>query len=166
MESRARIQLTFALLLVCCSCQATREHMRDHSLKYVAHRAYSLSSNPGDCEPHSRDFRAGWEQAYYNVSTGQSECPPTVPPECYWGTRFETGVGRERVAAWFRGYQYGAAAALCAGRDQLNSLTTGPPCERARVCESDLESCNCSSKEIFYLPPVVSNDCGECLTAP
>lgn len=149
-------------LSACCGCHAAREHMRDTSLRYLAHRAYSLADRPGAHDPFPRDFRAGWEQAYYNVSIGLDPCPPSVPPECYWGTRFDTPAGRQRVDAWFRGYQYGAAAAVCDQRDQVNPLPTGPECERPRVCESENGPCACSQAEIFHLPPVHE----ECVDVP
>ena len=144
---------------ICCGCQASREHLRDQSLQYVAHRAYQIADRPGASDTFPHDYRAGWEQAYYNVSIGQGSCPPTVPPECYWGTRFETARGRQRIEAWFRGYQCGAIAAECAQRDQLKVLPSGPPCERPRICEGQREGCGCVSPEIFYLPPV-----GDCVT--
>lgn len=46
-----------------------------------------------------------------DVADGGTGCVPTFPPREYWGWKYQSCVGQERVAAWFAGYPHGARAA-------------------------------------------------------
>lgn len=61
--------------------------------------------------PESRAFGDGFRDGYQGVASGGGGCPPPVPPRRYWTWKYQTPEGQCKVAAWFEGYSYGAAAA-------------------------------------------------------
>ena len=62
-------------------------------------------------QSHMPDFCAGFRQGYEDVAGGSGGCTPPLPPESYWGWRYQSVEGQGKVGAWFSGYPHGARAA-------------------------------------------------------
>jgi hypothetical protein len=62
-----------------------------------------------------RDYRRGFIDGYCGVALGGDGCAPVVPPNRYWGWRYQDADGAECVAAWYEGHPAGVAAAMQAG---------------------------------------------------
>lgn len=71
--------------------------------------------------PQLHAFGEGFRAGYKNVASGGDGCPPALPPNKYWNWRYQSFEGQAKVAAWFEGFPYGAAAAesdnAAAGRE-------------------------------------------------
>ncbi|MFO0904061.1 MAG: hypothetical protein U0939_13740 [Pirellulales bacterium] len=82
-----------------------------------------------DCgdPPDKRDFEAGFRAGYVNISRGENGCRPPLPPRSYWGAKFENPEGRNRIAAWFAGFDQGVIAAEEEGAGAFRRL---PPTTR------------------------------------
>lgn len=76
-----------------------------------AHKAWqhylATHGNPHYTHDYGMGFRAG----YIDVAAGANGCPPILPPRRYWSWRYQTPEGQQKMAAWFKGYSVGAAAA-------------------------------------------------------
>lgn len=70
----------------------------------AAARRQARRSLPSGC---SRDFRAGYEQAFLDIAMGAPGIVPALPPAEYCGCEFRTVSGQQRVAQWFEGYSAG-----------------------------------------------------------
>ncbi len=68
------------------------------------------------------DYGHGWKEGYLCVATGGSGHPPSVPPRQYWHPKYQSCKGQEAVAAWYAGFQEGAASAARAGVGQYHYL--------------------------------------------
>lgn len=76
-----------------------------------------------DCWP-SRDFQAGFEQAYVDVAMGSDGVVPVVPPSAYWRSCQRTECGQAASREWLRGYEAGAPRAVqCRG--EFNRVIAG-----------------------------------------
>jgi hypothetical protein len=71
-----------------------------------------------------RHFRCGYVQGYYDVCGGACGDVPLLPPQCYWGAKYQTGYGAECIDSWFSGYREGAVTALNDGALGSNQLPT------------------------------------------
>ncbi len=84
----------------------------------IGHRNRALAAKAWHREKHLfskchdiRELRAGFNAGYMDVANGGNGCLPAVAPPHYWGWRYQTPGGQERVNAWFAGYPMGAKAA-------------------------------------------------------
>ena len=88
-----------------------RRGARDVARRHM-HTLYE--SEPG-CWP-TRDFQAGFEQAYADVALGANGQVPVVAPSPYWRSCQRTAEGHQRAQEWLSGYSVGASHALaCRG---------------------------------------------------
>jgi len=72
----------------------------------------------------SRDYQAGYVQAYQDIALGADGQTPLVPPETYWQSCARTPEGHQRASDWFDGYTDGAQVAWdCRG--EFNRVYTG-----------------------------------------
>lgn len=62
-------------------------------------------------EPQLISFGQGFRDGYADVAGGADGCVPNLPPRRFWSWKYQTAEGQAKVAAWFAGYPYGAAAA-------------------------------------------------------
>lgn len=62
-------------------------------------------------EPQFISFGQGFRSGYADVAGGGNGCVPALPPRPFWTWKYQTAEGQAKVAAWFAGYPYGAAAA-------------------------------------------------------
>lgn len=60
---------------------------------------------------HSAHFRRGFMAGYTAICAGEDEYTPAVPPEDYWGYKYQNAEGSQIVGAWFEGYPEGVKAA-------------------------------------------------------
>lgn len=60
---------------------------------------------------HLDDFGAGFRAGYLDVANGGRGCTPAFAPREYWGWKYQSPVGQQRIAAWFAGFPMGAKAA-------------------------------------------------------
>ena len=104
----------------CVSCKIARDVARQHM-----HTLYE--SEPG-CWP-TKDFQAGFEQAYADVALGSRGQVPPVAPSHYWKSCNRTVDGHQRAQEWLSGYSIGASHAMeCRGpyNTVIASGSTGP----------------------------------------
>lgn len=76
---------------------------------------------------HMPDFCAGFRQGYEDVAGGADGCTPALPPESYWGWRYQSVEGQGKVGAWFSGYPMGAKAAEEDGIGNWGTIRTTLP---------------------------------------
>ncbi len=62
-------------------------------------------------EKHLHEFCEGFRTGYAAVSDGGEGCNPAFPPREYWGWKYQSAEGQEKVAAWYAGFPHGARAA-------------------------------------------------------
>lgn len=95
------------------------------------------------------DYAAGYKAGFYSASTGRGCQIPTVPPPCYWSTKYQDCEGQACIQAWFRGYQCGVAAAQCEGYPAFHKVPVGPcaPTVNVTGCQgcASQEGCHCQS---------------------
>ena len=75
---------------------------------------------------HPFHFARGFKAAYRDVREGGKGCQPTLPPKCYWKSRYQSAEGRCKVNAWFEGYSHGALAAQQDGVGHWNEIPISP----------------------------------------
>ncbi len=73
------------------------------------------------------DFADGFQAGYVDASRGGDGTPPPVPPNCYWGPRFQSHEGMERVNQWYCGFARGSNEARQKGLNHWNNVPS-------RVC--------------------------------
>lgn len=66
----------------------------------------------------SKDFEAGFIQAWVDLSQGGTGETPAVAPSRYWSAWYRSGEGHQKADEWFNGYRNGAQT----GRSQLHAL--------------------------------------------
>lgn len=85
-----------------------------------------------DCEPNLYDFGLGFRAGYVAVAGGGNGCPPTLPPQRYWGARFQNDSGRAQAVSWYNGYSHGVEVAMADGvggnSGMVTSLELYPQC--------------------------------------
>jgi hypothetical protein len=62
-------------------------------------------------EKHLHEFCEGFRAGYAAVTDGAEGCTPAFPPRQYWGWKYQSAEGQEKVAAWYAGFPHGARAA-------------------------------------------------------
>jgi hypothetical protein len=77
-----------------------------------------------ECQDYLCDFGYGFRQGYADVAGGADGCPPALPPRKYWGVCYQSPEGRCAIAAWFDGYQHGAAVAFSDGAGSYGRVPT------------------------------------------
>lgn len=78
----------------------------NRALKHIADQTDSAMS---------KDFKAGFRQAYQDIALGRSGTTPAVPPEKYWYAYYRGCKGRVRAQEWFSGYEKGSEMAKMSG---------------------------------------------------
>ena len=64
-----------------------------------------------NCSKYPKDYKSGWKDGFYEVSTGGSHCPPAVAPARYWKPGQILKDCDNRRHAYYSGWQDGAARA-------------------------------------------------------
>lgn len=117
--------LTFLLGLSLCGCASLQDY---HYCLVQKHRADAAWKENYGIVGHacSRDYSDGWKQGYYDISTGQCEDPPPVPPHKYWEPKYQSLEGKEAIADWYSGWQDGATAAVEDGNSYFHEVAASP----------------------------------------
>jgi hypothetical protein len=115
------IALLFAANTGCSTFQGVRDYLQYNDAtddfvigwrNYVwANKAWAAQKECYYGQPHLADFGEGFRAGYRNVAAGGNGCPPPLPPRNYWSWKYQSPEGQAKIAAWFAGYPYGAAAA-------------------------------------------------------
>jgi len=102
------------------------------------------------------DYAKGYKRGFYEASTGRGCKVPAVPPPCYWSAKYQSCEGQEAIAAWYRGYQCGAAAAQGKGFPSFHEVPVGPcaPLINQTGCQGCYSQDNCACSEAAHQPPV------------
>lgn len=64
------------------------------------------------CENFPADYKKGFKDGFYTVSTGGPCCPPAVAPHRYWNVRTQLADCDNRRHSYYNGWQDGAARAV------------------------------------------------------
>ena len=75
-------------------------------------------------EKQLHEFCEGFRAGYATVTEGAEGCSPAFPPRQYWGWKYQSAEGQEKVAAWYAGYPHGARAAEEDGIGSWNQIQT------------------------------------------
>jgi hypothetical protein len=107
-------------------CASIEDKQYRHSKAIEARLAwYSSAGVPGRIHS-GADYASGWRKGYYDVAMGGRGCPPSVPPEKYWGTKYQSSAGHQAIQSWYAGYQNGAIAADRAGANNWHDVPSMP----------------------------------------
>jgi len=116
--------LPLMLCLCVCGCATIQDYHYCCVQKYRADLAYK--QNNGLWSRCSCDYRDGWKQGYYDLSTGQCEEPPATPPHKYWNPSYQSLEGKAAIDDWYSGWQDGATAAVQDGRPYFHPVIASP----------------------------------------
>ena len=75
-------------------------------------------------EKQLHEFCEGFRAGYATVTEGSEGCNPAFPPRQYWGWKYQSAEGQEKVAAWYAGFPHGARAAEEDGIGGWNQIQT------------------------------------------
>lgn len=117
--------LTILLGLSLCGCASMQDYQYCLAQKHRADAAWKVNygRTGHGC---SRDYKDGWKQGYFDLSTGQCEEPPPVPPHKYWDAKYQSLDGRAAIEDWYSGWQDGAAAAVQDGTPYFHEIPASP----------------------------------------
>ncbi len=108
----------------CCYNQSLDDTLAAKMARDVARQ--HLLFRDGDEWP-SKDFQAGYRQAYEDIALGSDGQTPLVPPPAYWKSCARTEAGHCRADDWFAGYTEGAGVAWSC-RGEFNRVRSGRSC--------------------------------------
>lgn len=108
-------------------------------------------SEPG-CWP-TRDFQAGFEQAYADIALGANGQVPVVAPAPYWKSCQRTVEGHQRAQEWLSGYSIGASHALACRGPYNKVIASGsacscPPRGPSNCDPGSLDRTDCGGQEL------------------
>ena len=143
MVRKAALMLAVGVTLL-SGCYSLQTAFTDDMIAWRNYRAaqsawWSCRDVYVDCEPNLYDFGLGFRAGYINVASGGNGCPPTLPPQRYWGPYYQSDCGREQVVAWYNGYAHGVELATADGMGNSNQIVTSmelyPQCRTATQIE-------------------------------
>ena len=97
-------------LLLVAGCATINDACYEHTQLARAAVQYHDCGNP-DSSPYPKDYRKGWIDGFYEVTTGGPDCPPAIAPACYWKPGQILKHCDNRRHAYYSGWQDGAANA-------------------------------------------------------
>lgn len=120
------------LIAVISGCYDLRDDFADYRIG-MANRAAARNAwqnMQGVCGgincPHS--FREGFQAGYVAVANGGDGCPPAFPViECHNHMWMDRCSEKEKMEAWYDGYEHGAMAAKSEGMADANRIVTRMP---------------------------------------
>ena len=101
--------------LVCLAlggCAGLDDCRYESTQKLRAIAAYRDCGAPG-CERYPHDYKLGFLDGFYTISTGGPDCPPLVAPSRYWKPGQVIGDCDNRRHSYYHGWQDGASRASC-----------------------------------------------------
>lgn len=115
------VAVLFSSTTGCATFQGVRDYIQYNDVtddfvvgwrNYVwANKAWVAERHCHHGHPQLADFGEGFRAGYRDVAAGGDGCPPPLPPRKYWQWKYQSPEGQAKIAAWFSGYPYGAAAA-------------------------------------------------------
>jgi hypothetical protein len=72
------------------------------------------------------DYRDGWKQGYLDLSRGQCDELPALPPQKYWSAFYQTPEGQVCIEQWYQGWRDGADAAKACGAPEWHRIAPAP----------------------------------------
>lgn len=97
-------------LLLVSGCASVGDYHYEYTQKLRAKTQYREAGRP-ECSKYPRDYKKGWIDGFYEVTTGGSSCPPAIAPECYWKPGQILNDCDNRRHEYYSGWQDGAARA-------------------------------------------------------
>jgi hypothetical protein len=110
--NRNQIQLSIATLLMASlvGCAGLNDCRYESTQKARALREY-VKCGTAQCERYPNDYKLGWLDGFYDISTGGPSCPPAVAPQRYWDPKQILKDCDNRRHAYYSGWQDGASRA-------------------------------------------------------
>ena len=110
MNMKRKLLATMLLMVPFGGCASLNDCCYEHTQSARAMVQYVKCGNPdSSCYPH--DYKCGWIDGFYEVSTGGSTCPPAVAPSRYWKPGQILKDCDNKRHAYYSGWQDGAARA-------------------------------------------------------
>ncbi|WP_390888975.1 hypothetical protein [Rhodopirellula halodulae] len=110
MKMKRKFLATMLLMVPFGGCASLDDCCYEHTQSARAIVQYMKCGNPdSSCYPH--DYKCGWIDGFYEVSTGGSTCPPAVAPSRYWKPGQILKDCDNKRHAYYSGWQDGAARA-------------------------------------------------------
>ena len=100
----------FCLALSGCAGLDDCRYESTQKLRAIA--AYRDCGAPA-CERYPHDYKLGFLDGFYTISTGGPDCPPLVAPSRYWKPGQVIGDCDNRRHSYYHGWQDGASRASC-----------------------------------------------------
>ncbi len=97
-------------LISVVGCASMSDIRYESTQKARAVKQYVECGNPG-CEKFPHDYKLGWLDGFYALSTGGPNCPPAVAPARYWNVRQQLKDCDGRRHSYYSGWQDGATRA-------------------------------------------------------
>jgi len=97
-------------LLLFSGCASLSDYHYEYTQRLRARTQYHECGNP-QCSQYPRDYKKGWLDGFYDVSTGGPDCPPAIAPCEYWKPGQILEHCDNRRHAYYSGWQDGAARA-------------------------------------------------------
>jgi len=82
----------------------------------------ALKAIKKNCGKQTKDFEAGFRQAYIDQAMGRPALVPPVPTRNYWNAYYRSCAGQEEVADWFAGYRAGLDYGAESGVSQFDRI--------------------------------------------
>lgn len=105
------LTLSICSLMLLSGCASLSDYHYEHTQKTRAKSQYRECGNPG-CSRYPSDYKKGWIDGFYEVSTGGSSCPPAIAPARYWKPGQILDDCDNRRHAYYSGWQDGATRAI------------------------------------------------------
>jgi len=142
-----KLTMILGSLLLSSGCASMNDYHYEKSQQMRARLQYHQCGNPG-CSRYPKDYKKGWVDGFYEVSTGGSDCPPAVAPACYWHPDQILEDCDNRRLAYYSGWQDGAARASQFPDTHYLKIWEScdcpfPRCECAQ-CGGAVGSCGCT----------------------
>jgi hypothetical protein len=110
----------------------------------------ALKRIKNECGKQTRDFEAGFRQAYVDLAMARPALVPPVPPRPYWTAYYRSCAGEQAVADWFAGYRAGLDDGAHTGVAAFNRI--GTSWSQGGVYAED--AALCAPPDLLPSPPV------------
>ena len=143
--------LTLAILAATSGCAGLEDCRYETAQRLRAMAQYHECGAPA-CERFPKDYKRGYLDGFYAVSTGGPCCPPAVAPSKYWRVSNVLGECDNPRHSYYSGWQDGASRASCFPdthhlRIFETCKCTVPRCEGCGpqgVCNTAPGACGCN----------------------
>ena len=106
----------------------------------------ALKDMKKNCGKPSKDFEAGFRQAYVDLAMGRPALTPPVPARKYWNAYYRSCAGQAAVAQWFEGYRSGLDYGAGSGVSQFNRVASSWTAEPT-------DAALCAPPDVLPVPP-------------